>query len=107
MKTAKIKEMLLRELADEFRKNPATTLHYTEEDAQKYGVSLPALDAIASDLKAAGLIKRQYDGNWQITTAGMEQVEETEVSDPEDSGESLKERLEQLERRVKVLEDRK
>lgn len=106
MKVVAIKKLILQELADAFRKNPEIVFTYTEEDAKKYGVSLAALESIVSDLSDSGLIKGQFDDHWQITVSGMELVEETEDSgETGESEHSLKARVEQLERRVKALED--
>lgn len=104
MKIQNIKQALLRELDTEYRKDTNVTLRFTEEDAQKFGVSLPALDSILSSLSDEGLIARQYNGQWQITVAGREWVEEDDGGEI-DSDPTLRQRLEQVEERVKSLEE--
>lgn len=104
MKIQNIKQALLRELDTEYRKDTNVTLRFTEEDAQKFGVSLPALDSILSSLSDEGLIARQYNGQWQITVAGREWVEEDDGGEI-DSDPTLRQRLEQVEERVKALEE--
>lgn len=97
MKVQKLREKVLRNLADNYRQNPRTVIKYGEDDAREFGVPLDLLDSVLEDLKDRGLIESLASNQgfyaWRITVDGLEAVEEDEDDDDGET-EKLADRLE-------------
>ena len=103
MKVQKIKELIIWEIAENYRKDPDGAYKPDAEDAQKFGVPLKALEDILRNLEEQQYLSGFY-GAWKITVHGLETLEEEEGGEA-DEAPGLRERVDQLEERVKVLEE--
>ncbi len=112
MKTAEIKQAILKILADADREHPERSLSFGEEDTETFGISMGAIAAILTDLHDSGHIKREYEEGvpyCKITVRGIEALEDLQGEPASPSGARLDAALAKLkeaqERSKRILEE--